>query len=57
MLKSVGYLVSAVSVLLLGAVSWKGVERHPLMQACLVAGMAASLIGMFCRWLSYQREK
>ena len=56
MLKTVGYLVSSASVLLLGAVSWKGVEHHPLMQACLVAGVTTSLVGMFCRWLSYQRE-
>ncbi|WP_421932472.1 hypothetical protein [Phenylobacterium sp.] len=56
MLKTFGYLVSSLSVLLLGVVSWKGVSGHPLLEVCLGLGMVTSWGGMLCRWLSYQRE-
>jgi len=56
-LKSLGYLVSVVSVLMLGAVSWKSASEHPLMLACLIGGMTTSIIGMALRWSSYVIEK
>jgi len=56
-LKSLGYLISVVSVLMLGAVSWKSASEHPLMLACLIGGMTTSIIGMALRWSSYVIEK
>ena len=59
-LKALGYLVSTLSVILLGAVAWKGASENPMLIICLVAGMATSIIGMALRWISHridQREK
>jgi hypothetical protein len=56
-IKTLGYLISSVSVLLLGLVAWQGLSDKPLLQVCLVLGMATSIVGMFCRWLSYQQRK
>lgn len=57
LLKGIGYLISTVSVALLGFVSWSSASQSPLLTACLLAGGATSIAGMFCRWLSYQIEK
>jgi hypothetical protein len=57
LLKGAGYFVSSISVLLLGAVSWKSASEHPLMLAGLVLGMAASVIGMLLRWISFKRDE
>jgi hypothetical protein len=56
-LKLVGYLISCVSVICLGIVSWSGVAEKPLMLALLIAGMATSIIGMLVRFWSYLRDK
>jgi hypothetical protein len=56
-IKSSGYLVSTLSVVLLGVVSWKSASEKPLLMTCLLAGMAASICGMFLRWLSYAIEE
>lgn len=53
-LKGLGYLVSTVSVMLLGIVAWKGAKEAPWLLACLIAGMAASVAGMGLRWLSHR---
>ena len=52
-LKGAGYLTSIVSVVLLGAVAWKSASGDRLMLVLLVLGMAASVLGMFLRWMSY----
>jgi hypothetical protein len=52
--KTVGYVISCVSVLLLGAVSWKSASSDPTLRLVLIAGMATSMIGMACRWITYQ---
>ena len=57
LLKGIGYSISTVSVMLLAIVSWDHVSKSPLLIACLLGGAAASIIGMFCRWLSYEVEK
>ena len=57
MLKTFGYLISTVSVILLGIVAWPKAAANPLLLACLIGGMLASIIGMLCRWLSYDIEK
>jgi hypothetical protein len=59
-LKAAGYLISTMSVLLLGAVAWAGTADHPEIRILLILGIATSIAGMFLRWLSYlheQREK
>jgi len=57
MIKTAGYLVSSVSVILLGAVAWKSASEKPLLLACLISGMILSVLGMICRWISYQMEE
>jgi hypothetical protein len=56
-LKLLGYLVSCVSVICLGVVSWSGAKEKPLMLAVLIAGMGTSVVGMLLRFWSYAREK
>ena len=57
LLKGVGYLISTVSVTLLAIVSWSSASKSPVLIACLLGGAATSIIGMFCRWLTYEIEK
>ena len=56
-IKTAGYLVSTLSVLLLGIVSWKSASEQPMLMACLIAGMLASMLGMLLRWISYQVQE
>jgi len=56
-IKTAGYLVSTLSVVLLGIVSWKAASERPLLIACLVVGMLASAAGMLLRWISYQVQE
>jgi len=56
-LKSTGYLVSTLSVVLLGVVSWKAASENMWLSIALAAGMACSVCGMLLRWLSYQTEE
>jgi hypothetical protein len=46
-----------VSVFLLAAVSWSSAQKSTLLTVLLTIGAAASIIGMFCRWLTYEIEK
>ncbi|MDX8520864.1 hypothetical protein [Mesorhizobium dulcispinae] len=57
LLKGMGYSISTVSVMLLAIVSWGSASKSPLLVACLLGGAATSIVGMFCRWLSYEVEK
>jgi hypothetical protein len=57
LVKTSGYAVSTLSVVLLGIISFKSASEHPLLLACLIGGMATSVIGMGLRWLSYQMDK
>jgi hypothetical protein len=52
MLKACGYLVSTVSVALLGLAAWPGAEKAGLVPF-LVAGMLTSAAGMALRWISH----
>jgi hypothetical protein len=56
-LKTLGYLVSTVSVFLLAAPGWKSAMEHPPLLICMLAGMSASIGGMLLRWLSFRREQ
>jgi hypothetical protein len=55
-LKTLGYGVSTVSVMLLGVSAWPGAQRAGL-QAPLILGMLTSVAGMACRWSSYELER
>jgi hypothetical protein len=57
LIKTSGYLVSTLSVVLLGIVSFDSARKHPLLLACLIIGMVTSAIGMGLRWLSYQLDE
>jgi hypothetical protein len=56
-LKGLGYLVSTLSVALLGIVGWKSASEQPLLFACLILGMLASVAGMGLRWISHRMEQ
>ncbi len=56
-LKAIGYLISTVSVLLIGVVAWDSAKDDRLLRLCLIAGMASSIIGMGLRWWSHRREQ
>ena len=57
--KGLGYLVSILSVFLLGAIAWPKPEDPKWHIAVLIAGMATSILGMAFRYkahLDQQRE-
>ena len=57
--KGLGYLVSILSVFLLGAIAWPKAEDPKWHIAVLIAGMATSILGMAFRYkahLDQQRE-
>ena len=56
-MKGLGYLVSSVSVVLLGAVAWPGPDEPRWKAFALVAGMVVSIFGMFLRHLSHQKDR
>ena len=56
-IKSFGYLISTFSVILLSIVSWSKAKEQPILMICLISGAVTSIIGMFCRWLSYEIEE
>lgn len=56
-LKGLGYLTSALSVILLGIVSLEMAEKDPLLLACLLLGMVSSVAGMYLRWRSHRLEQ
>jgi len=56
-LKTFGYAISTLSVLLLGAASWENAAKQPLLLFALIAGMATSVLGMLLRWVSFLREQ
>lgn len=56
-MRGLGYLVSIVSVLLLGAVAWPSPEEPRWHMAAIVAGMALSIVGMGLRWTASRQQK
>jgi hypothetical protein len=56
-LKTLGYIVSTASVILLGMVSWKAASESALLMVCLIVGAGASICGMLLRWISYQLDE
>jgi hypothetical protein len=55
--KGLGYLVSTISVLMLGAVAWPKADEPSWKFAALIAGMAASIVGMLLRYLSHRQKE
>lgn len=55
--KGVGYIVSIVSVFLIGAVAWPKAADPQWMRTALVAGMATSVIGMGLRYIAHRKEQ
>jgi len=56
-LKALGYLVSTVSVLLLGMAAWPKPDEPAWKALAVSVGMATSIGGMGFRWLSHRKEK
>jgi membrane protein DedA with SNARE-associated domain len=56
-LKGLGYLISSVSVLLLGAVAWPKPEDPKWHIWALMAGMIVSIMGMGVRWVSHRKDR
>lgn len=56
-LKGGGYLISTVSVALLGVVSWQTASKNAALLACLILGMALSVVGMMLRWHAHRLEQ
>ena len=55
--KGLGYLVSVVSVFLLGIVAWPKPGEPDANRAWLVAGMATSIFGMGLRYLAHRQQQ
>ena len=55
--KALGYLVSILSVFLLGAISWPESTEPRWHMAALVAGMATSICGMGFRYLAHLQQQ
>ena len=55
--KGLGYLVSMVSVLLLGAIAWPKPEAPGWHLPALIAGMATSILGMALRYKAHLDQK
>ena len=51
--KGLGYLVSIVSVLLLGAIAWPKPQDPSWHVPVLIAGMATSILGMAFRYKAH----
>jgi hypothetical protein len=53
--KGLGYVISIASVFFLGAVAWPKPGEPWWYVPALVIGMAASIIGMACRYKAHRR--
>jgi hypothetical protein len=56
-MRGVGYLISVVSVILLGLVAWPKPDDPAWHRLVLIAGMTASIVGMLLRWLESRRQR
>lgn len=57
LIKTSGYGISVLSVVLLGVTSFKNASKDTNLMVCLVLGMIASIVGMGLRWWSYQADQ
>jgi hypothetical protein len=56
-LKGLGYLISTISVVLLGVVAWPAPSEPAWHGAVVVAGMALSILGMCVRYISHRQDR
>jgi uncharacterized membrane protein YhhN len=56
-LQGLGYLVSTVSVVLLGVAAWPKPGDPPEKLWLILAGMVTSIAGMFLRFLAHRKQK
>ena len=56
-LQGLGYLISSVSVVFLGAVAWPGPDEPQWHAWAVAIGMILSVAGMGVRFLSHLRDK
>jgi uncharacterized membrane protein YhhN len=56
-MKGLGYLISTLSVVLLGVVAWPKPDEPKWKIGLVVAGMATSILGMFLRFLSHRKQE
>lgn len=56
-MKGLGYLISTLSIVLLGIVAWPKPDEPNWKAIVLACGMAESVVGLFLRFLSHRREK
>ena len=55
--KGLGYIVSIVSVLLLGAIAWPTDSEPRWHGPILIAGMATSILGMAFRYHAHRQQQ
>jgi hypothetical protein len=55
--KGLGYLVSIVSVLLLGTIAWPKPQEPRWHLTVLIAGMATSILGMAFRYVAHLHQR
>jgi hypothetical protein len=55
--KGLGYIVSIVSVLLLGAIAWPSSQEPEWHVPVLLAGMATSILGMGFRYMAHLQQQ
>ncbi|HEX2624593.1 MAG TPA: hypothetical protein VHM21_05015 [Sphingomicrobium sp.] len=56
-MKGAGYLISTLSVLLLGIVAWPGPDEPRWKMWAVLAGSTTSVLGMFARYLSHLKDR
>ena len=56
-MKALGYLISTLSVLLLGTVAWPQPDEPAWKAVALAGGMTASIAGLLLRFLSHRKEQ
>lgn len=56
-MKGLGYLISIVSVFMLGVVAWPKPDEPQWKVPVVLAGMAASILGMGLRYLSHRNQQ
>ena len=56
-MKGLGYLISTLSVFLLGVAAWPRAGDPPEQLWLVIGGMAASIAGMFVRCLSHRKQE
>lgn len=56
-MKSLGYLISTMSVIMLGAVAWPKPSEPTYVKWLVIGGMTPSIVGMFLRYLSHRKDK